>query len=50
MLKKPFGNRPLGTPIRMWKDNIKMDRRKAGFNGVLWMKVTNVLATSEERF
>jgi hypothetical protein len=32
---KPEGKRPLGRPRRMW-DNIKMDLREIGWDGVVW--------------
>jgi hypothetical protein len=28
------GKRPLGTPRRRWEDNIKMDLREMGLEGV----------------
>jgi hypothetical protein len=31
---KPEGKRPLGRPKRMWVDNIKMDLREIGWDGV----------------
>jgi hypothetical protein len=30
----PEGKRPLGRPRRRWVDNIKMDLRKIGWDGV----------------
>jgi hypothetical protein len=33
----PEGKKPLGTPRRRWVDNIKMDLRKIGWDGVDWM-------------
>jgi hypothetical protein len=35
--RKPEGKRPLGRPRRRWLDNIKMDLREIGRNGVDWM-------------
>jgi hypothetical protein len=34
---KPEGRRPLGTPRRRWADNIKMDLRETGWNGMDWI-------------
>jgi hypothetical protein len=31
---KPEGKRPLGRPRRRWVDNIKMDLREIGWDGV----------------
>jgi hypothetical protein len=33
----PEGKRPLGRPRRRWKDNIKIDRRKIGWDGMDWI-------------
>jgi hypothetical protein len=35
LVGKPEGKRPLGRPIRMWVDNIKMDLREIGRDGVV---------------
>ena len=32
VLDKPEGKRPLGGPIRRWKDNINMDLRDMGYD------------------
>jgi hypothetical protein len=32
--------RPLGRPRRMWVDNIKMDLREIGWDGVYWIWLT----------
>jgi hypothetical protein len=32
----PEGKRPLGRPRRRWMDNIKMDLREIGWDGVEW--------------
>jgi hypothetical protein len=37
LMGKPVGRRPLGRPIRRWKDNIKMDFREVGWRGVDWI-------------
>jgi hypothetical protein len=34
---KPEGRRPLGIPRRRWVDNIKMDLRETGWDGVDWI-------------
>jgi hypothetical protein len=34
LVGRPEGKRPLGRPRRRWEDNIKMDLRKTGINGV----------------
>jgi hypothetical protein len=33
----PKGKRPLGGPRRRWMDNIKMDLREIGCDGLDWM-------------
>jgi hypothetical protein len=30
------GKRPLGRPRRIWEDNIRMDLREIGWEGVVW--------------
>jgi hypothetical protein len=37
LVGKPEGKRPLGRPRRRWVDNIKMDLREIGWDGVHWM-------------
>jgi hypothetical protein len=39
MVGKPEGKRPLGRPIRRWVDNIKMDLREIGCDGMVWIDV-----------
>jgi hypothetical protein len=34
---KPEGKRPLRKPRRRWVDNIKMDLRETGFDGMDWI-------------
>jgi hypothetical protein len=34
---KPEGKRPLGRPRCKWVDNIKMDLREIGWDGVDWI-------------
>jgi transposase len=36
-VRKPEGKRPLGRPRRRWVDNIKMDLREIGWDGVDWI-------------
>jgi hypothetical protein len=35
--EKPEGKRPLVRPRRRWEDNIRMDLREIGWEGVDWM-------------
>jgi hypothetical protein len=37
LVGKSEGKRPLGRPRRRWVDNIKMDLREIGCNGVDWI-------------
>jgi hypothetical protein len=37
LVGKPEGERPLGRPRRMWVDNIKMDLREIGCDGMDWI-------------
>jgi hypothetical protein len=34
LVGKPEGKRPLGTPRRRWVDNVKMDLREIGWDGM----------------
>jgi hypothetical protein len=36
---KPEGKRPLGRPRRRWVDNIKMDLREIGRDGMDWIEL-----------
>jgi hypothetical protein len=36
---KPEGKRPLGRQRRRWVDNIKMDLREIGRDGVDWVDI-----------
>jgi hypothetical protein len=36
LVGKPEGKRPLGRPRRRWVDNIKMDLREIGWDGLDW--------------
>jgi hypothetical protein len=37
LVGKPEGKRPLGRPRRRWVDNIKMDLREVGWDGMGWI-------------
>jgi hypothetical protein len=37
LVGKPEDKRPLGRPRRRWVDNIKMDLREIGWDGVDWI-------------
>jgi hypothetical protein len=37
LVGKLEGKRPLGRPRRRWEDNIRMDLREIGWEGVDWM-------------
>jgi hypothetical protein len=37
LVGKPEGKRSLGRPRRRWVDNIKMDLREIGWNGMDWI-------------
>jgi hypothetical protein len=37
LVGKPEGRRPLGRLRRRWGDNIKMDLREIGWDGVDWV-------------
>jgi hypothetical protein len=37
LVGKPEGERPLGRPRRRWEDNIRMDVREIGWEGVDWV-------------
>jgi hypothetical protein len=37
LMGKPEGKRPLGRPRRRWVENIKIDLRKIGWDGVDWI-------------
>jgi hypothetical protein len=36
LVGKPEGKRPLGRPRRRWVDNIKMNLREVGWDGMDW--------------
>jgi hypothetical protein len=37
LVGKPEVKRPLGRPKRRWEDNIKMDLREIGWDGMVWI-------------
>jgi hypothetical protein len=37
LVGKPEGKRPLGRPRRRWVDNVKIDLRETGWDGVDWI-------------
>jgi hypothetical protein len=39
LVGRPERKRPLGIPRRRWKDNIKLDLREIGINGVNWIQL-----------
>jgi hypothetical protein len=40
LVGKPEGKRPLGRPRHRWVDNIKMDLREIGWDGMYWTDLT----------
>jgi hypothetical protein len=41
LVGKPEGKRPLGRPRRRWEDNIMMDLRKVGIDGMNWIRLAH---------
>jgi hypothetical protein len=39
LVGRPEGKRPLGRPRRRWEDNIKLDLREIGIDGVNWIRL-----------
>jgi hypothetical protein len=39
LVGKPEGKRPLGRPRRRWVDNIEMDLREIGWDGIQWINL-----------
>jgi hypothetical protein len=37
LVEMPEGKRPLGRPKSRWVDNIKMDLREIGWDGMVWI-------------
>jgi hypothetical protein len=46
LVEKPEGNITLGRPRRRWVDNIKMDLREIGLDGVDWMAQDRALVNT----
>jgi hypothetical protein len=42
LMGTPERKRPLGRPRRRWVDNIKMDLRETGWDGVDWIDMAHV--------
>jgi hypothetical protein len=40
LVGKPEGMRPLGRPGHRWEDNIRMDLREIGWEGVNWINLS----------
>jgi hypothetical protein len=39
LVERPEGKRQLGRPRRRWDENIKMDLRETGMDGVNWIRL-----------
>jgi hypothetical protein len=39
LVGRPEGKRPLGRPRPRWENNIKIDFREIGINGVNWIRL-----------
>jgi hypothetical protein len=39
LVGRPDGKRPLGRPRHRWEDNIKLDVREIGIDGVNWIRL-----------
>jgi hypothetical protein len=48
LVGKPEGKRPLGRPRRRWVDNIKMDLREIGWDGIDWIDLAQAVEGSCE--
>jgi hypothetical protein len=42
----PEGERPLGRPMHRWEDNIRMDLREMGKEGVHWIHLAQIGTSS----
>jgi hypothetical protein len=40
LMGKPEGKRPLGRPRRRWVDNIKIELREIGWDGMDWIDLS----------
>jgi hypothetical protein len=45
----PEGKRPLGRPRRRWVDNIKMDLREIGWDGMDWIDLIDWIDLAQNR-
>jgi hypothetical protein len=41
LVKEPEGRSPLGRPLHMWEDNIRMKLRQTVWNGADWMHLAH---------
>jgi hypothetical protein len=41
LVGEPDGERLLGRPIRRWVDNIKMNLREIGWDGIDWIQLAH---------
>jgi hypothetical protein len=39
LVRRPEGKRPLGRPSCRWEDNINMDLRELGIDGMNWIQL-----------
>jgi hypothetical protein len=39
LIRRPKGKRPVGRPRHRWEDNIKMDLKEIGIDGVNWIQL-----------
>jgi hypothetical protein len=39
LVGRPKGKRPLGRHRRTWEDNVKLDLREIGIDGVKWIEL-----------
>jgi hypothetical protein len=49
LVEKPEGKRPLGRSRRRWVDNIKMDLREIGWDGMdelIWLRIGTTLVNT----
>jgi hypothetical protein len=40
LVGRPEGKRPLGRPRRRWENNIKIDLRETGIDGMNWIRLS----------
>ena len=48
LVEKPEGKRPLGSPRRRWKDNIKMYLQEVGCGGMDWIELEGTCECGNE--